>query len=215
MICQLILGAIEERHPKRHVLSVDEKTGIQALERLEGKAPESKGGHRRKEFEYTRHGTTCLIAAFDVAKGNIASQRIHPTRTEADFTEFIENTVPIFPDEDEIVFLADQLNTHMSESLVKYIAEIENFEGGKFSAYGGGVHGETILLRPHQKIVQKWRSMNWTEGLYSELTYDLKKDGEETVVNLTQTGVPDDDFDKINEGWEMMYWGPMRKYFEK
>jgi len=129
LICQLILGAIEERHPKRHVLSVDEKTGIQALERLEGKAPESKGGHRRKEFEYTRHGTTCLIAAFDVAKGNIASQRIHPTRTEADFTEFIENTVPIFPDEDEIVFLADQLNTHMSESLVKYIAEIENFEG--------------------------------------------------------------------------------------
>jgi hypothetical protein len=37
----LILGAIEERHPRRHVLSVDEKTGIQALERLEGKAVKS------------------------------------------------------------------------------------------------------------------------------------------------------------------------------
>lgn len=39
---------------KRHVLSVDEKTGIQALERIEGVAPESKGLHRRREFEYLR-----------------------------------------------------------------------------------------------------------------------------------------------------------------
>ena len=75
-----------------------------------------------KEFEYTRHGTTCLIAAFDVSKGNIANQRIHPTRTEADFYEFIKETVKQFPDEDEIVFIADQpggvpLNTHMSETL--------------------------------------------------------------------------------------------------
>jgi transposase len=124
----LILGAVEERHPRRHVLSVDEKTGIQALERLEGKAPESKGRHRRKEFEYTRHGTTCLIAAFDVAKGNIANRRVHPTRTEADFTEFIKETVNIFPDEDEFVFLTDQLNIHMSETLVIYIAKLIKFE---------------------------------------------------------------------------------------
>jgi transposase len=69
------------------------------------------------------------MAAFDVAKGNIANQRVRPTRTEADFTEFIKETVNIFPAEDEIVFLADQLNTHMSETLVIYIAKLINFEG--------------------------------------------------------------------------------------
>ena len=100
LVCQLILGAIEQRYPKRHVLSVDEKTGIQALQRLEEQAPESKGGHQRKEFEYTRHGTTSLIAAFDVAKGNIPHQRIQPTRTENDFAAFIKETVNLFAAED-------------------------------------------------------------------------------------------------------------------
>ena len=114
----MILEAVQGLHSKRHVLSVDEKTGIQALERLEGKAPESKGGYRRREFEYSRNGTTCLMAAFDVGKGNIANQRIHPTRTEEDFLEFIQETVDLFPVEDDVVFLTDQLNTHMSETLV-------------------------------------------------------------------------------------------------
>ena len=129
LVCQLILGAVEQCYPKHHVLSVDEKTGIQALQRLQAQAPESKGGHRRKEYEYTRHGTTSLMAAFDVAKGNISNQRIHPTRTEADFAEFIKETVKLFPKEGEIVFLADQLNTHKSEALVVYIAELVNFDG--------------------------------------------------------------------------------------
>ena len=66
------------------------------------------------------------MAAFDVAKGNISNQRIHPTRTEDDFAEFIKETVSPFPLEDEIIFLADQLNTHKSETLVVYIAELIN-----------------------------------------------------------------------------------------
>ena len=126
LVGQLILAAVEHRHPQRHILSVDEKTGIQALQRLQGEAPKSKGGHRRKEYEYTRHGTTSLMAAFDVAEGNISNQRIHPTRTEEDFAKFIEETVNLFPKEDEIVFLADQLNTHKSETLVVYITELIN-----------------------------------------------------------------------------------------
>jgi DDE superfamily endonuclease len=137
-VCQLILAATKGIHANRHVLSVDEKTGIQALGRIEGKAPKSKGSHKRKEFEYTRNGTTCLIAAFDVGQGKITNQFIHPTRTEEDFHRFIRQTVELYPKKDEIVFLADQLNTHMSESLVIYIADLINFEGdlGKKGAKG-------------------------------------------------------------------------------
>ncbi len=129
LICNFIIAATRKPCSKHHLLSVDEKTGIQALERIEGKAPQSKGGHHRKEFEYKRHGTTCLIAAFDVAKGRIANQYIHPTRKEEDFLEFIKDTVQAYPAEDQITIITDQLNTHMSESLVKYIAEVEKFEG--------------------------------------------------------------------------------------
>ncbi|HHC80939.1 MAG TPA: IS630 family transposase [Flavobacteriia bacterium] len=123
------MATTKGKFTNQYVLSVDEKTGIQALERLEGKAPKSKGLHRRKEFEYTRNGTTCLIAAFDVAQGKIANQLINPTRTEKDFCDFIQQTVELYSTEDEIIFLADQLNTHLSESLVIYIAKLINFEG--------------------------------------------------------------------------------------
>jgi transposase len=112
-----------------HVLSVDEKTGIQALERIEGVAPESKGLHRRKESEYIRHGTTSLMAALEVGKGELASHRILPTRNEEDFLSFIQATVNKYPKQDEVILLADHLNTHMSASLVEWVARQIDFKG--------------------------------------------------------------------------------------
>lgn len=123
LICQLILESVKGVHPKRHVVSVDEKTSIQALQRHEGIAPKSKGLIRRREVNYIRHGTTCLMAAIAVGEGNIVNSRLHPTRTEEDFLEFIKQTVSCLPAGDEVVFMADQLNTHLSQSLVKWIAE--------------------------------------------------------------------------------------------
>jgi transposase len=110
------------------VVSIDEKTGIQALERIEGIAPKSKGAHRRREFEYVRHGTTSLMAAIGVGKGELVNHRIHPTRNEKDFVTFMESTVAKFPEGDQIVIMADQLNIHKSELLVKWVAEQIDFK---------------------------------------------------------------------------------------
>jgi hypothetical protein len=129
LICQLILESVQQLNSRRHLISVDEKTSIQALERVVAVAPDSKGRYQRKEFEYTRNGTTCLMAAVDVGAGNIVHQRLNPTRTEDDFAEFIKQTTGKFPVEDEVVILADQLNTHLSESLVRWVAEQVAFEG--------------------------------------------------------------------------------------
>lgn len=123
------------------MLSIDEKTGIQALERVEGIAPKSKGSCRRKEFEYIRHGTTGLMAAVDVAKGDIVNHRLHPTRNEEDFLTFIDSTVARFPEQDEIVIVVDQLNTHQSESLVHWIGRKTGFKGDL------GTKGFTGILR--------------------------------------------------------------------
>jgi hypothetical protein len=68
-----------------HVVSTDEKTGMQALERIEPTKPARPGLVERREFEYIRHGTSCLIANFDVATGRVVAPTIGPTRTEEDF----------------------------------------------------------------------------------------------------------------------------------
>jgi len=101
---------------------VDEKTGIQAIERNETTLPTRPGQVERIEFDYTRHGTLCLTANFEVATGEVISPTVGPTRTETDFAANIAQVI----DEDPKatwIFIADQLNTHKSESLVRLVAE--------------------------------------------------------------------------------------------
>lgn len=129
LICNLILQAISLEKPSLHLISVDEKTGIQALERIAPDQPMEKGKPRRLEYEYTRHGTTCLMAAIDVGRGKLINQRLHPTRNERDFVIFIDRTAAQIDPADEIIFMADQLNIHQSESLVRWVAQKINFEG--------------------------------------------------------------------------------------
>ena len=130
LICQLIIETITDTAGKRRLISVDEKTGIQALQRTETMAPLSKAGHRRREFDgAARAASACLMAAFDVGKGNILTHRLHPTRTEKDFGLFIGHTLELIPQKEQVILLADQLNTHMSESLVVFVAQECGFQG--------------------------------------------------------------------------------------
>lgn len=128
MVCQLILNAINEKLVNAHVISVDEKTSIQALERIHPEAPMKKGKPQRIETEYTRHGTSCLTAAINVKDGSIVHHWMNPTRTEDDFLFFVKQTVSKIPKEERIIFLLDQLNTHKSATLVEWIAKQENFK---------------------------------------------------------------------------------------
>ena len=105
-----------------HIVSCDEMTGIQALERIAPTQPMRKGRPERREFEYKRHGTLSLIANFDVVSGQIIAPSVGPRRTEADFVAHIAQTI----DHDPAavwLFVTDQLNTHQSESLVRLVAE--------------------------------------------------------------------------------------------
>lgn len=104
-----------------HVMSTDEKTGMQALERLHPTKPVRPGLVERVEFEYVRHGTLSLIANFDVATGKVVSPSIGPTRTEADFVAHIDQTIETDP-EAGWIFVTDQLDTHRAASLVELVA---------------------------------------------------------------------------------------------
>jgi transposase len=105
-----------------HIISTDEKTGMQAIERAHPTRPMQPGHVERVEFEYIRHGTQALIATFEVATGNVIAPSVGPTRTEADFVAHIQRTSALDP-EAEWVFVVDRLNTHPSVSLVRLVAQ--------------------------------------------------------------------------------------------
>lgn len=117
-----------------HLISTDEKTGIQALERGAPTKPMKPGvaGQpariERQEYLYVRHGTQCLIANLEVATGKQIAPSIGPTRTEEDFAAHIKQTVCTAPN-DQWIFIVDQLNTHQSESLVRWVAEQIGYTG--------------------------------------------------------------------------------------
>jgi len=128
LICDLYLGAPDLKAQGVRLVSVDEKTGIQALERNAPTRPMIPGHPEQIEFEYSRHGTLCLIPAFDVIHGRIISYHIGKTRTEDDWLAFIKRAVATDPDA-RWIFVNDNLNTHMSEGLVRWIATLTGFKG--------------------------------------------------------------------------------------
>jgi len=104
-----------------HTISVDEKTGMQALERIAATLPMEPGKPERIEFEYKRHGTLCLIGNFDVVTGHVLEPTLQATRTEADFAAHLSRLVKTDAEGKWIIVL-DNLDIHCSESLVRLVA---------------------------------------------------------------------------------------------
>jgi transposase len=110
------------------VLSTDEMTGIQALERKHPTRLMEPGQAERREFEYIRRGTVTLIANFDVAQGTVVAPSMGPTRTEEDFVHHIQRTVASDPEVTRWHCVTDNLNIHQSEGLVRLVAEHDGIE---------------------------------------------------------------------------------------
>ena len=135
-ICEIYEAASELAEAGIKVYSTDECTGIQAKERLSPAHLMKKGKVRRVEYEYIRHGTLSLTANFEIATGQIESPTIKETRTEADFVEHLERTVRNTAQASGWWFIVDQLNTHKSESLVRFVAQREGIEASKLGEKG-------------------------------------------------------------------------------
>jgi len=97
-------------------------TGIQALERTAPDIPMKPGSVLRREYEYIRHGTQCLIAAFDIATGSVKGT-VSDRRTEEDLSAFVETLITSQSPQTKWEIVADNLNTHLSEGLVRLVAK--------------------------------------------------------------------------------------------
>lgn len=85
--------------------------------------------------------------------------------------------------------------------------------GGRFSFLAGNITGEFIELIPEKRIVQKWRFADWPEGLFSTVSMELVQKDDCTNLELTQTGIPDYDFDKTEAGWKRYFWESIKQTF--
>jgi transposase len=139
------------------VFSVDEMTGVQALERIAADLPMSPGKPQAREFEYKRHGTQTLIAGINVATGQVQGL-CGDARNEADYGNFVKSLIEGHPGREVYHFVADQLNTHKSASLVRFVAEYCGFDGdlgikGKQGILKSMDAREHFLADPSKRIV--------------------------------------------------------------
>ena len=110
--------------PPQHavVFCIDEKTAIQALDRLDPVLPLSPGRAERHGFEYRRHGTLSLYAALNTQTGEVVG-RTAARHTSAEFVEFLQTVVDPQPRRREIHIIVDHLSAHKTQHVRTFLVK--------------------------------------------------------------------------------------------
>jgi transposase len=114
-------------NPPQHaaVFCVDEKTAIQALDRKDRVLPLSPGRAERHGFEYYRHGTLSLYAAFNTKTGEVLGKTAS-RHTSAEFVAFLADLIVNQPRGKEIHVIADNLSAHKTKQVEQFLADHPN-----------------------------------------------------------------------------------------
>ncbi len=92
-------------------------------------------------------------------------------------------------------------------------AVIRREVGREFSTFDGWASGTTLELIPDAKIVQKWRAVDWPDGHYSTVTFELRLEDQKTRLDFTQADIPEDLYSDLEAGWIEFYWDTLTAYF--
>ena len=157
-LCALYRDAPTLTAQQEQVVSTDELTGVQALERKAPGLPLAPGKVARREFEYIRHGTCACILSRNVVTGQIVAPHCGATRTEADFLAHVQAVVASDPSVHRWHFVVDNLDIHRSASLVRFVAaesklELDLGEKGKRGILANCQSRAAFLSDPHHQLV--------------------------------------------------------------
>jgi hypothetical protein len=121
-------SAAERATQGERTISMDELTGVQALERKYPDLSIQSGHVLRREFEYIRHGTLSWFINFDVVSGQVIETSWGPTRNEEDALAHLQRLIESDPHATKWHLVLDNLNIHQSESLVRWVAQREGID---------------------------------------------------------------------------------------
>ena len=137
-----------------HVLSYDEKPGIQAIATTsEDLMPDEKHPTINRDYEYKRLGTLSLLAAIDLQTGE-AIPLVRDKHSSTEYIEFLKLLDDKYPKGDKIRIVLDNLKVHTSEATRKYLATVP----GRFEFVFTPKHGS-------------W--LNMVEGFFSKMTRQM------------------------------------------
>ncbi len=124
--------------------------------------------------------------------------------------EFTVSTLlPATPDEVYQAWLSSEGHTDMTGSPAKVSARV----GGEFMAWDGYIHGKNLELRKGRRIVQAWRTSEFSASEPdSRIEITLERVGEQTRLTLHHTGLPPHG-GQYEQGWVDSYFEPMNEYF--
>jgi activator of HSP90 ATPase len=126
-------------------------------------------------------------------------------------TSFTVSTT--LPAEPERVFRS-WLSTEGHSAMTGSPAKVEPRVGGTFSAWDGYITGKTLALRPYSRIVQSWRTSEFSEtDPDSQIEVVIKAAEGGALLTLTHSDIPAGQADSYESGWEESYFAPMREYF--
>ncbi len=180
-ICRLYLNASASYQQGRLVLCSDEKTGMQILQRKYPTQLARAGFPEKREFEYIRHGTRCLLTTFCVATGKVVWD-LGQTRTSLDWAAHLRHVREQFPDQRGYAWVVDNLNTHWSLEVCRVVGEWEGIQLDERQLVNGKQRRAFLSDPRHEHVFHftplhgSW--LNQVELFFSVLARRLLKRGD-------------------------------------
>jgi activator of HSP90 ATPase len=122
----------------------------------------------------------------------------------------VSGQIPATPQEIYEAWLSSEGHSAMTGGL----AHVDPTVGGEFDAWDGYIHGKNLVLEPYTRIVQTWRSAQFSdEHEDSTIEVLLEANGGCTLVTVRHANVPSDQPGYENGGWDRSYFSPMQGFF--
>jgi activator of HSP90 ATPase len=153
-------------------------------------------------------GTSFTSAAGSGVPGEIISHNAEAIHQEIVFKASPKRIYETLTSANQFDQLVELTGMALKDAPTKISSEV----GGEFSLFAGHIVGRHIELVPNQRIVQAWRVVVWSPGVYSIAKFELTEQGPATKLIFDHTGFPEGQGQHLADGWKEHYWDTLEKY---